>query len=518
MALERGISIQDIEGILKKRWPIHKVDYLLKTIRVKGWKRNIRQLLQLCVKEEYVVSPFAKPLLSHHIQSVCTVNEYFEKNSICVQMYFVTDDDIRWAISHGAIVAITTKQIDDLPCIVTKDPLKMYARMCEYYRNLHNTSSTIVIGSIGKTTTKRMIESVYKQQKNTFTNPTNRNLLCHVGYDAQHIPSGVEEMIEEVSEDTPGYAKYSSIVFHPNVVVITTIDKSHFEAFGSQLAIAKEICSVTDFMADDGLVVVNKDEFSYYDLLNGHKVCTVSITDTAADIYADNIRIVEKGVMFDIVDGKNTYTALLNNIFAKHNVLIALYAYAAGKKEGVTPENIIKGLAAYSNLGVRQNIFRTGDNVIVYADCYNAVAKSIEAAVVCAANIPLPQNAEGRRIAVLGDVEESGELSEAMHEDIVRYVDNSNFNILLTLGNKLNGAIRNVNTRESLIVLSCKDHAHAIDELRKLKPKSGDLVLFKSSHSGHLEKIMLSVFPETKSLIEKERVDELEWRKKIMMS
>ena len=491
---------------------------MLKSIKVKGWRRNIRQLLQLCDKEEFVVSTFAKPFLSRHVQAVCTVNEYFEKNSICVQMYFVTDDDIRWAIRHGAIVAITTKQIDDLPCIVAKDPLKIYARMCEYYRNLHNTSSTIVIGSIGKTTTKRMIESVYKQQKNTFTNPTNRNLLCHIGYDAQHIPTGIEEMIEEVSEDTPGYAKYSSMVFNPNVVVITTIDKSHFEAFGSQLAIAKEICSVTDYLANDGLVVINKDEFSYYDLLNGRNVCTVSITDTTADIYATNIKIIERGVMFDIVDGKNIYPALLNNIFAKHNVLIALYAYAAGKKEGVTPDNIIKGLAAYTNLGVRQNIFRTSDNILVYADCYNAVAKSIEAAVVCAANIPLPQNTLGRRIAVLGDVEESGELSEAMHEDIVGYVDNSNFNILITLGKKLNNTIKKVKTRESLVVVPCEDHSQAIDELRKLNPQSGDLVLFKSSHSGHLERIMLSVFPETKSLLEKERAEELKWRKKIMMS
>lgn len=516
MALERGISVQNIESILKKRWMIHKADYLLKSIRIEGWRRTVLQLLQLCENGDYDIGSFAQPFLNCYVQSVCTVNEYFEQNSICVQMYYVTDDDIRWAIKHGAVVAITKKQIDDLPCIVSNDPLKMYALMCAYYRKLHSINSTIIIGSIGKTTTKRMIEAVYRQEKNTFTNPTNRNLLCHVGYDAQHIPIGVEEMIEEVSEDTPGYAKYSSMIFGPSVVVIPSIDKSHFEAFGSQLAIAEEICSVVEFMTNDGLVIVNKDEFMYYELLKGHNVCTVSIYDTSADIFATNITITEKGLRFDIVDGNDSYAAQLNNIFAKHNVLIALYCYAAGKKVGVSPDAIIRGLASFTNLGVRQNVFRTHENVLVYADCYNAVAKSIEAAILCSSSIPL--NYRGRRIAVLGDVEESGLLSEGMHEDIVKYVDNSNFDILIALGEKLNKAISTVNFRESLRIISCANHEEAIYQLNNLKIGDGDLVLFKASHSGHLEKIMFSVFPESTSLMDQERKEELIWRRKIMMS
>lgn len=519
MALERNISLQSIESILRKRHLLHRFDYLLKRLRMNGWNKSVSQMMDLC-EVQYEVSRYAKPFMKKKVQSVCTVNEYFERNSICVEMYWTDEDDLRWAAKNGAIVLITRKQIDNLPCIIVDDPLWVYAKMCLYFRDLHkNVSTTVVIGSIGKTTTKRMIESVYKQQFNTFTNPTNRNLLCHVGYDVQHIPAKVEKTIEEVSEDTPGYARYSSIACKPKTVVLTSIDKSHFEAFGSQYAIAEEICSVSKGMERDGVIIVNKDDFEYYELINEHKVCTVSITDKTADIYSENINVTSDGLVFDIIDGDSRFTEVkLNNIYAKHNVLIALYAYAAGKAEGVDNKKIIAGLERYRQLGIRQNIFRTSDNILVYADCYNAVAKSMKAAIDSADIIPLKDDLKNRRIAVLGDVEEAGELSELMHEDIVRYVNDSRFNYLITSGKKLKTACEKENTRSDLKIILCDDNNHVADELKGLSLCDGDIVLFKSSHSGHLEKVMMSVLPETQYLLNEEKDQEMAWRKKIAIS
>lgn len=519
MALERNISLESIENILKKRGLLHKLDHILKRFRMKGWNMSVSKLLELC-GINYEVSVFAKPNMNKKVQSVCTVNEYFERNSICVDMYWTDENDLRWAVKNGALIIVTNRIIDDLPCVVVDNPLEVYAKMCLHFRKLHrNVSTTVVIGSIGKTTTKRMIESVYEQQFNTFTNPTNRNLLCHVGYDVQHIPAKVEKTIEEVSEDTPGYAIYSSIACKPKTVVITSIDKSHFEAFGSQYAIAEEICSVSKGMEKEGVIIVNKDDFEYYELLGEHNVCTVSITDKTADIYSDNIKVTDNGLVFDIVDGDSRFPEVkLNNIYAKHNVLIALYAYAAGKVEGMDKQKIIVGLEKYRQLGIRQNIFRTSNNVLVYADCYNAVAKSMKAAINSAEIIPLKDDSKNKRIAVLGDVEEAGELSELMHKEIVQYVSDSCFHYLITSGKKLKAACHNMNTRSDLKIILCDDNNHVVYELNKLAPCDGDIVLFKSSHSGHLEKVMLSAFPETQYIIDEEREKEIAWRRKIAIS
>ena len=472
---------------------------------------------------KYNFSASAKIIKNKKVQSVSIVDEFFEPNCICVGMYWMNDDDLRWAIKNGALAIVTKKQIDNLPCIIVDNPLEVYAKMCLYFRKLHsNVSATLVTGSIGKTTTKRMVESVYEQQYRTFANPTNRNLLRSVGFSMQHIPPRTQKIIEEVSEDTPGYAIHSSTACKPNTIVITPVDKSHLEAFGSQDAIVEEICSVTKAMDKNGTVIINKDDFeNLSQFLNIDKIITVSITDTNADIYAQNIQVVNAGLEFDIIDGTTKYSKVkLYNIYAVHNVLIALFAYAAGKSEGVTPLNIIKGIQNFKTLGIRQNIFRTSDNVLVYADCYNAVAKSIESAIKSAEIIPLNEKASGknRRIAVLGDVEEAGELSQQTHEDIINIVNNSLFDHLIITGKKLKAAFEKSKTREDLMVYCCDNHKQAIDELKKLSPNDGEIVLFKSSRSGQLEKVMLSVFPETQYLIKEEEKKVNAWHKKITIS
>lgn len=519
MALELNIPLQDIELILRKRKVLHKADYLLKTIRIKGYRKSIGKLLDLCKLSTYQVSENAKKFLKKKAQSICTINEYFERNSICVQMYWCTDNEMRWAVNNGAYVVVTTKQIDDLPCIITEDPLLLFSELCLYFRTLHQkVSITEVIGSIGKTTTKRMIHSVLAQQYNTLYNPTNRNLLCHVGYDVQHIPHDIHRMVEEVSEDTPGYSKYSTLICKPSTIVITTIDQSHFEAFGSKLAIAEEICSITDYADDDTVVIVNKDDFEHYDLIKKGHVVTVSMTDNSADYFANNIRVERGGIAFNIIDKVRSlnYEARLTDIYAKHNVLIALYAFASGINEGVEPELIIKGLQAFKQHGIRQNIFRTNENVLLYVDCYNAVPKSMASAINAAELIPLV--GEPRRIAVLGDIAESGELAEQTHNEIIQYVNDSNFDILITLGKNLETAIKQVEKRDSLKTFECDSHFQVEETLKKLNLHEGDLVLFKSSRHARLENIMVNVFPESKILLTEAKQLEYLWRKKVIMS
>lgn len=44
-------------------------------------------------------------------------------------MYWTNDNDLRWAVQHGALVIITKKQIDKLPCIIVDNPLEVYAKI-----------------------------------------------------------------------------------------------------------------------------------------------------------------------------------------------------------------------------------------------------------------------------------------------------------------------------------------------------------------------------------------------------
>ena len=105
---------------------------------------------------------------------------------------------------------------------------------------------------------------------------------------------------------------------------------------------------------------------------------------------------------------------------------------------------------------------------------------------------------KGKRIAVLGDIEEVGEMSEAMHKGILEYVNASKFDQLLLIGEKMKNAYGVSTVRDTLQV----SWFASIDELAKSVKKnsnSGDLVLFKASHSGNLDKCIVRIWPELRN-------------------
>ena len=284
----------------------------------------------------------------------------------------------------------------------------------------------------------------------------------------------------------------TSEMLHPSVFVITTIDKSHIEHFGTQDKIVEEVCSITKHMTGNGLVIVNKDEFNRFDLLNGKRIVTISTQENNADYVASNIHTNENGLSFTVrvnSTGK-LYDARLNNMFASHNVICALSAFAAGYEEGVEPELIVKGLATYQTRGVRQNIFQTDNGVLVYADCYNAVGRSMKSAIEACDLIPV----KGKRVAVLGDIAELGEQSKQIHNDVIQFVNDSKFDFLLTLGDNLKKAATTINTRDSLNIFTF-DSINDIADKINLITHEGDLILFKGSNSCNLDKCIVKCYP-----------------------
>lgn len=426
------------------------------------------------------------------VYQICTRDSwYVPKGSVS---YVVHDKEAETAMKKGCIALIANRDLEGFPCIISDKPLHVYARLCRYYRDVQKqVSITGVTGSIGKSTVKNMIGAVLKTQFNTAFINRNLNTKTSVGFAVQHIPPRAEKMVQEVHEGEPGETQYISEMLHPDIYVITTIDNSHMEFFGTTERLTEEICSVTNFMVPDGKVIVNIDEFDRFDLLNGRTAVTTSVGNPDADFYAGKVQVCEEGLSFDVTvkqTGEH-YNVLLHTIFARHNVACALYAFAAGYCNGVTPQNIVKGLGQYRTEGTRQNIVKTAGGVIVYADCFNAVARSVKAAIDACDSIPV----SGKRIAVLGDVEEVGDLSETMHRDIVGYVDASRFDILMTSGSKLKRAIETSPVRESLS-LACFDSLEDLAKRIKEIVLPGDLVLFKASHSGRLDKCIVSVWPE----------------------
>lgn len=250
----------------------------------------------LCAKislPDHYYKKLPEEVLNAIVMQVCQAGTRMVKGSVCVQMYDDSDDRMRWAMQNGALAIVTSHEIDNLPCIVVDNPASVYAKMCGIYRGFSKVGVTAIIGSIGKTSTKKVINAVYRTYFKTFCDEGNENLLFNAGYHCQHIPSNSEVWVQEVSEDTPGYAHLISEMIRPNIAVITAIDKSHIGNFGDEEEIAREVCSISSGMPADGVVVVNKDDFHAYDYLQQVRVVTISQKDSNADFYVRNLEVTK---------------------------------------------------------------------------------------------------------------------------------------------------------------------------------------------------------------------------------
>lgn len=504
MSVEKNFSLRSVEKSLSKHgledWWYHAK----KVVGDRRFNVTVEELCSYAGLDSSLFSDRVKALLHRRVRQVSSVQPTFVKNSICAQMYDDTADDMRWAIRNGAIVIVTTEQIDDLPCIVVDFPPLVYARMCRYYRELRNVSVTAVTGSIGKTTVKRMINDVYSKQYDTFCNTVNYNVLYNTGFYVQHIPSRARLMVQEVSEGSLGYVNPMSICLKPRIACITTVTCSHIEAFGSEEGIKKEVCSIISGMEDDGIVLVDKDDFTDYHLLSGKKVLTVSATDSSADFYSHSIQVTGEGLSFIMVDRRTQKecTIKMNMIYARHNVTCALFAFACGVLENVSYENIVRAIESFKMLGLRQNIFSVQNDILCYADCFNAIPLSVKSAIDAAESIPV----SGKRIAVLGDIAETGSLSGDVHRKIVDYINDCTLDEVIIFGPNLQQAWSLLGRRkDGMDIYICNSHQEIIDTIKRTI-STGDLILFKASHSSELRKVIMRLWPkEYNRIVHEER-------------
>lgn len=513
---KRLVSAKE-EKLYKVLSPLSEFGIYLKHIHKKYKFYTVRELLKLCDIDCDSLSADIKKKLDLEVSQVCRAGSRFSKNCICVELYDDGEEVARWANKNGALFCITKEKYVDVPCLVVENPTELFVKLCGFFKNLFQVETTAIVGSIGKTTTKRMISSVYSAERYTYCDPENENQIDCVGYMAQHIPSHTAMYVQEVSEDLPGSVCYISQILKPQIAVITGIDISHFEAYGSKDSIIEEILSVSKGMNENGVFIINIDDESVKQLAGDKQIISVAIENRSADYYGMDIKITSDGLSFNIVERltNKRYPILLHNVFARHNIYSALEAFAAGVTSGISYDNILKGLNSYQTVGKRQNVFRAKSDIIIYADCYNAVAKSVQSAVEGACKIPI----RGKRLAVIGDIEEVGDISNEVHEQIIEYLIRSDFDMAFFYGNKLKKVL---DYREDLLlnskVVYCETKQVLVSKIAEIVA-SGDLVLFKASRKSKLEDVIKKLWPlKFGSEMVKYYLPIIRWRLKTILS
>lgn len=399
-------------------------------------------------------------------------------------------DFVGQAIEAGAVAAVTDTQIGDFPCVVVKHTGQALLDIAGYYRDLFRIPLVGVTGSVGKTTTKEMIACVLSEKFSTLKTAQNFNNEIGMpktlfGLTKEHGAAVIEMGMNHFGEISrmSGSAK-------PTMAVITNIGYSHIEHLGSQEGILKAKLEMLEGMKADAPLIVSADDPMLCDL--GQKlerpVLTYSVSPKdGVDVYADDIKEDDGVTTFTIHHAENAILAVLPTV-GIHNVKNALAAYIVGILAGMTPQEIVCGLAKYQPTGNRQNIQEKNGQTVI-ADCYNASPDSMRAALGVLKNYPCT----GRKAAVLGDMLELGEHSDMLHAKVGEMAKDAEPDLLFCYGSAAKHIAANAGTKAEIF---CTEDAEIMIEKLRETLREGDCVLFKASHGMHLEKMIEALYGE----------------------
>jgi UDP-N-acetylmuramoyl-tripeptide--D-alanyl-D-alanine ligase len=339
-----------------------------------------------------------------------------------------------------------------------------------------------VTGSTGKTSTKDILAALLRDAEAQLGGPTvasEANLNTEIGLPLAILraPPGTRALVLEMAMRGPGQIAELAAIAEPEVGVIVNVGPVHLEQLGSLEAVAAAKAELIAAMASGATVVIPAHE----PLLAPHLRADLrTITfGRGGDVElaqqgADRSPIGGEVAIVDHASGGERI--MLRPSFGQsHNLRNLLAAVAVARALGVTPA----GRLDVEFSALRGERIALAEEIVLINDCYNANPMSMRAALD-----DLAESAQGRRVAVLGDMLELGDEERRLHREIGAHARARGVELLVAvgvlageMGEGLDGSVHRV-----------PDAAAAAELLPRLL-RAGDTVLVKGSRGMGLERV-----------------------------
>lgn len=217
-----------------------------------------------------------------------------------------------------------------------------------------------VAGTHGKTTTSSMAAHLLKQSSvdcNAFLGGILKNYNSNL-------------MLSDKSDLTVIEADEFDRSFHwlnPYMAVITAVDPDHLDIYGTAEAYRESFEHFTSLIRTDGCLILKKGLSLDLRLPEGARLYTYSASEEA-DFYAKNIRIGNGEIFFDFVGPDVCIEDVQLGVPVKVNVENGVAAMALAWLNGVSAEEIKRGMASFRGPVRRFDFHLKKDNIVLLDD------------------------------------------------------------------------------------------------------------------------------------------------------
>jgi UDP-N-acetylmuramoyl-tripeptide--D-alanyl-D-alanine ligase len=385
----------------------------------------------------------------------------------------------------GAIVDSNWKGTvpQNFALIRANDTLQAYQQLAANYRKSLTLSVVAITGSNGKTSTKDFAAAVLVRRFRV--TKTQGNFNNHVGLPRTILEATSQDEVAvwEIGMNHPGEVATLAKVAAPDVAIITNIGVAHIEFMGSREKIAEEKCALAEAVGAKGTIILNADDPFTKGIAARARGKVILAGTTAGTIRASEINQSGSATDFTILEGAHRCRAQLP-VPGLHMVQNALLAVAAGRIFALSLEECAAGLVAAPLTKARLQV-KEVRGVQFLDDSYNANPDSMKAALRTLVEL----DAEGQRIAVLGEMRELGDESERGHREVGETAAALKVDHLIAIGNvaaSIADAAKRAGLENSCTVASTAEAAELLAELAA----PGDLVLIKGSRLARTEQVI----------------------------
>ena len=363
--------------------------------------------------------------------------------------------------------------------IQVQDPLLALQTLAQGYLVQFPVPVVAVTGSNGKTSTKDMITQVLRSRHSVHSTQGNYNNeigvpLTVLGLEEQH-----EILVAEMGMRGLGQIKRLTEICPPNLGVITNIGPVHLELLGSMGNIAQAKGELLEALGPDGIAVLNGDDPSVRGQARSFKGAIVFYgLDAANHLVARNVTVDLEGHPSFLVRHEQEEVKVSLAVPGVHNVWNACAALAVGLQYGVSLAEGAKALEGLALSAMRLQVQRNPHGVIIVNDSYNASPVSMKAALDTLAHM----YCSGKRVAILGDMLELGEISAQAHRDVGAHARDCAEHLIL-IGEK--ASLMQEGAGRGEVYASVEEFLTS-----DLECDEGDLVLVKASRGLHFELIV----------------------------
>lgn len=392
------------------------------------------------------------------------------------------------AVSKGAsavlINEVNNKKFDNLsiPIITVPDTIKAFGELANRWRHKLNAKVIALTGSTGKTTTKEIIATLFKEKYKVIKTEANNNNHIGVPLTIFNANEKTEILVLELGTNHKGEIFYTSKIAEPDIALITNIGSSHLEFLINKKGVLKEKTDLFNVVEKNNKIIcINNDDKLLKKEIKKYKNAISYGFDKNSDLKAKVVSIDKKNkTKINIKYKKKSFSVELP-LLGSHNASNFLSAVAVCLVAGLKEKHIVNGAGKLKPYKGRLEI-KEKNNIKIIDDTYNANPESMKAAlkVLSAFNNP------NKKIAILGDMFELGEKSVELHNEIGNYIIKTKPDEVYTIG-KL---IKNVSLNGSNIIYKHFNSRNSLKNFIIKKDFARSVVLFKGSRGMKMEEFL----------------------------